>query len=53
LPILDLDQWRTIEQYETAPLNLPDDDEYHMEKLNGLYYQIKKDQPEIRQLWVP
>ncbi len=53
LLILDLDQWRTIEQYETAPPNLPDDDKYRMEKLNGLYYHINKEQPEIRQLWVP
>jgi transposase InsO family protein len=53
LPILDLDQWRTIEQYKTAPPNLPDEDKYRMEKLNGLYYPIKKEQPEIRQLWVP
>ncbi len=53
LSILDLNQWRTIEQYETAPPNLPDDDNYQMEKLNGLYYRIKKEQPEIQQLWVP
>ncbi len=32
LPILDLDQWRIIEQYETAPPALPDDDKYKMEQ---------------------